>query len=151
MVRKASEGFRELLERTGGADVQSTVLVDQPYAQDQHENLTYRHVHGGQAKYLEEPMVQNAPRMAQGFADLLLDAPDAALLWHHKLGLETGQLVKKHAPREFNDLRESAAITTKSGGSIVAHRPANQHRLTEAELDAKTELRGEHGWRMDFE
>lgn len=32
-----------------------------PYAEDQHENLSYAHVNGGQAKFLEVPVMTMAP------------------------------------------------------------------------------------------
>jgi hypothetical protein len=35
------------------------------YARRQHEELTYRHPRGGQAKYLEEPFLANADRYAK--------------------------------------------------------------------------------------
>lgn len=41
-----------------------------PYAADQHENLEYSHT-VGEAKYLEKPLVQHQPRMAQTLASHL--------------------------------------------------------------------------------
>lgn len=49
------------LERSGVAEVDDTDLTaavsyDTPYAVRQHEELTWRHEEGRQAKYLEQPM-----------------------------------------------------------------------------------------------
>lgn len=49
------------LERSGDTDKDEdeqavSVFYDRPYAARQHEELTWRHDEGRQAKYLEEPM-----------------------------------------------------------------------------------------------
>lgn len=149
MVMKATARLRELLERTGGPKIQSTVLVDQAYAQDQHENLTYKHP-VGRAKFLEEPMYENVGRMCQRFASRLLKTEDVPQLWHDELGVKTGDHASRNAPLMFGDLRESMAVTTKVGGGVVAHTPPLQERLSAAELRAKDELRGSHGWDLDL-
>lgn len=41
------------------ADLTSAVSYDTPYAVRQHEDLTFRHAPGRQAKYLEIPMIRN--------------------------------------------------------------------------------------------
>lgn len=50
------------LERSGRADVDGltgAVSFDGPYAVRQHEELTWRHDPGRQAKYLEQPATEN--------------------------------------------------------------------------------------------
>ena len=42
------------------------------YAWDQHENLTYAHVNGGQAKYLEEPFVKRWNEIQQQTIDAFM-------------------------------------------------------------------------------
>lgn len=56
------------LERSGRAVVdpdkmEATVLFDTPYAVIQHEDLTFRHAPGRQAKYLEQPMITERETM----------------------------------------------------------------------------------------
>ncbi|WP_281895138.1 hypothetical protein [Phytohabitans aurantiacus] len=56
------------LERSGDiskdeADGAVAVYFDRPYAAVQHEDLTFRHDEGKQAKYLEEPMGTEADTM----------------------------------------------------------------------------------------
>lgn len=56
------------LERSGMAVVdvdkmEATVLFDTPYAVRQHEDMTYRHAPGRQAKYLEQPMITERDTM----------------------------------------------------------------------------------------
>jgi hypothetical protein len=149
MAVKATQRLRELLNNTGGAKVVAEVVVDQVYARDQHENLTYKHP-VGRAKFLEMPMIENSPRMLQRFAARLLQTSDAADLWHTELGVKTAEHASRNAPLMFGDLRESMEVTTTVGGSIVGHVPPLQHRLTGPELRAKDEMRGEHGWDLDL-
>lgn len=57
------------LERSGVAsvderDLRAAVSYDTPYAVRQHEELTWRHDEGRQAKYLEDPMNSERRRMA---------------------------------------------------------------------------------------
>lgn len=57
------------LERSGVAsvderDLRAAVSYDTPYAVRQHEELTWRHDEGRQAKYLEDPMNGERRRMA---------------------------------------------------------------------------------------
>lgn len=40
------------------------VVYEAPYARIQHEDMTFNHPNGGQAKYLEQPARQLAPEMA---------------------------------------------------------------------------------------
>lgn len=56
------------LERSGDIDsdedeLQVSVFFDTRYAARQHEDLTYRHDEGRQAKYLEAPMHEEADTM----------------------------------------------------------------------------------------
>jgi hypothetical protein len=58
------------LERSGAASVdeanlQAAVSYDGPYAVRQHEELTWRHDEGRQAKYLEEPMISEQATMRE--------------------------------------------------------------------------------------
>lgn len=53
------------LERSGAASVDqgeltAAVSYDTPYAVRQHEDMTARHLPGRQAKYLEQPLIEEA-------------------------------------------------------------------------------------------
>ena len=141
MAKKAIDGIQDLIDRTGGSKIKATVTVDQPYAQDQHETLYYKHVRGGQAKFLEAPLFESHPQWLQKFANrLLMRNADTAREWA-KVGRELKDEVPKKAPVEFGDLRRSAGLTVKEGNSVVVDEPAEQPRLTEQELDAKDYMR----------
>lgn len=141
MVKRAVDGIQDLIDRTGGPTVRATVIVNQPYAQDQHETLYYRHPRGGQAKYLESPLYAKSPQWIQKFANrLLVRGTNTAREWGG-VGRALKNEVPKTAPVEFGDLRESAALLVKEGGSIIVDEPPAQPRLSESELDAKDYMR----------
>lgn len=142
MPKRALEGIQQLINRTTGPTVKATVTVDQPYAQNQHETLWFKHPRGGRAKYLEGPLFENHRQWIQGFADRLLRARlDATRLWGDECGVPLKNAVAKNAPVEFGDLKRSAGLVVREGSSVVRDEPPSQTRLTEAELDAKDYMR----------
>jgi hypothetical protein len=48
-----------------GSQIIGEVGFNEPYALEQHENLTFSHPKGGQAKYLEGPLTENAQQYKQ--------------------------------------------------------------------------------------
>lgn len=52
----------------GGVGVEGTVAFTVPYAAAQHEHVEYHHPKGGQAKYLEGPLKENASRYTEVLA-----------------------------------------------------------------------------------
>lgn len=56
------------LQRSGAVtarDTEAVVSFDTPYAVRQHEELTWNHPRGGQAKYLESAMIDESETMAR--------------------------------------------------------------------------------------
>lgn len=145
MTRRAIDGIRELRENTAGPEVTATVTVDQVYAQVQHEALEFKHPRGGQAKYLTTPLLADSPEYIQSFANRVLDTENAAQLWGRTAGTGLQDSVGSYAPIMFNDLRRSAALKVTEGAGVVMDIPAEQPRLTEAELDYKSALRDAMG------
>lgn len=147
MPRRAFDGIGDLIDRTGGPKVKATVTVNQIYAQNQHETLWFKHPRGGQAKYLETPLFAKHQNWIQSFANKLLRTRDAAREWGG-VGRALKNEVPRTAPVEFGDLRRSAALTVREGGSVIIHEPPLQGRLNEMELEAKDYLRSlELGYR----
>lgn len=141
-IRKASQGIKLLRERTGGARVKARVVVDQVYAEYQHEALEFRHPRGGRAKYLEGPLFEGFARSIEEFALGLLRVEEetAGRRW-----ADTGRAlvhdVGTEAPLEFGDLRRSAGLTVTEGRRVVVEEPPLQRRLTDQELHAKDIMR----------
>ena len=116
----------------GHGVLRGSVVVDQVYAAAQHEHLEYVHPRGGQAKYLEQPLHSKHRDYLHSIArQLLVSGPEQAMT--EAMEDLSGQ-VETHAPREFENLRESGHPSVVSDGSAVYDRPPKQRRLTEQEL-----------------
>lgn len=133
----------ELQELVGDGQVTGSVVVDQIYAQYQHEGLDLRHPRGGQAKYLEAPLVEHADQYWQKIADRVLEEGPVEPM---KAVVEdlAGE-VEVRAPVDFNNLRRSANPRVLRGEAVVYDRPAAQRRLTQQELDDLRRGRRERG------
>lgn len=130
------------LERdVGRTKLQIKVVVDQIYAQNQHETLYFRHSSGGGPKFLTRALLGESRSIMRGFARDVYrprGLVSAAIAGSERIS----KGVYKHAPHEFNDLRNSAAPSVKDGGRIVYQRPPVIKRLTKTQLRAKDRARG---------
>ncbi|WP_190824679.1 hypothetical protein [Saccharopolyspora pogona] len=133
MAGDFSERIRELAERVGDGDLQGRLVIDQIYARRQHEELTWRHPRGGQAKYLEQPLHTEHRRYLQNIADAVLDERGPAPAMAEAME-DLSRQVEVHAPIEYSNLRESGHPMVKDDGRTVYDRPPKQRRLTEQEL-----------------
>lgn len=134
MAGDFDERIAELLAKVGTGDLTGRVEVNQVYAQYQHEGLDLNHPHGGQAKYLEQPLMDKVSDYLQGIADDLLTAGPVDPMISAMEDL-SGQ-VEKTAPVDLGNLRESGHPTVTDGADTVYDRPPVQRRLTEDELRA---------------
>lgn len=150
-----SERLDFLADDVGHDHLIGQVEVDQIYAHRQHEELTWHHPEGGQAKYLEEPFLTSVEDNMRHLAKTLLDpgGPTTGMVEVVEGG---ARAVFEHAPFEFGDLRASGHPSVIDGGHVVDvetgkvdvqggqtvyDRPPAVHRLTEEELRAKGDLR----------
>jgi hypothetical protein len=138
-MKTFAEGTNELLVLVGAGDLEGRIVVDQIYAQNQHESVWFKHPAGGKAKYLSEPLLSSAPRMLQHLANHVLHGSlvDAMADNMEHMSKE----VYDNAPWEFADLRASGHPLVSENGSVVYDRPPAMHRLTPSELKAKDDLR----------
>lgn len=144
MARKrAFDGIQDLIERTGGPKIVTTVKVNQPYAQEQHEDLHNKHSGGRGPKYLEAPLFENSDKRLGEVARRLLmrGKPRVEDTWHDQMGEPLADDVRKRAPWMFGDLANSAGVVTKVGGRNVWITPPVRERLTARELKIKDEIR----------
>jgi hypothetical protein len=143
MTGTFSERLDELRARTRCREgsLEGRVTVDQVYAHYQHEHLEFRHPRGGQAKYLEQPLLMSAPmifdEVARGYLD---DGGHRAMSEQMEL-LAEDRGVASFAPVEFDDLRRSGHPEVRIGAEVIYDRPARQHRLSRDELRIKARLR----------
>jgi hypothetical protein len=71
----------ELAARVGSGDLEGSVEYDQPYAQNQHESLGFRHPQGGQAKFLESAQQERFTQYLERVGDgVLTDGGDDAMV-----------------------------------------------------------------------
>lgn len=63
----------ELAGRVGNGDLEGSVEYDQPYAQNQHESIGFRHAQGGQAKWLELTLQEQFSNYFERVADGILE------------------------------------------------------------------------------
>lgn len=130
----------ELIDRIGDGELIGTVVVDQIYAKIQHEDLTFDHENGGQAKYLTQPLFEKRDIYFGDVAATILDDGGVAGMIESTEDLATLGGVMKYAPVEWGDLRRSGHPSVLSGLDLVYDRPPLARRLTEAELKAKSRL-----------
>jgi hypothetical protein len=124
-----------LREQVGG-NLDGQVVVDQAYARYQHEGLDLRHPKGGEARFLANALLANYGDYLQKYADSVLDdgGQDAMTRAMEDLAGDGG--VSARAPVDFQNLRRSGHPTVTQGDEVIYDRPAEQHRLSEAEIDA---------------
>ena len=126
------ERLDELSELVGHGNLEGHLVIDQVYAAYQHEELTLRHPRGGQAKYLEEPFHRKHEEYLRSIAEhVLVDGPTQPMVDAME---DLSDQVEEHAPREFQNLRESGHPIVTSDGQMVYDRAPKQRRLTEQEL-----------------
>lgn len=131
----------ELRKRTGSDQgwLRGTVIVDQRYAHFQHERLDLHHPRGGHARYLAVPLEQHYRGYLQEIADHYLEDGGREAMARSMEDLSDS--LYDSAPVEFWDLRRSGHPVVELGTRTIYDRPPVQHRLTDAELRAKSRLR----------
>jgi hypothetical protein len=97
--------------------------VDQPYAQDQHETLTYRH-NDGRARYLGGPLFENSFGLLEDLADRVLtptgsDVRDGMI----DVAEWMAKAVLLNAPKDTGRLSESGHPTVDDNGVVIYDRP----------------------------
>lgn len=133
-----SQRMRELEAAVGDGTLTGELTVDQVYAHIQHEALDFKHPHGGQAKYLEQPLLEGADGFMQRLADNAIQEDGSGLRRAMADNMERLSVkVDELAPVEFGDLRLSGHPTVKDGDITTYDRPPVVPRLTEQELRAK--------------
>lgn len=120
--------------QVGHGDIIAGCTVDQIYAQNQHQNLSFRHT-VGRAHYLGAPLMENATRLLQRIAESVIDESGSHLR-SAMIGTseEMARFVQKNAPRDpdIGDvLANSGAPWVTSNGVEIYKRPPVQPREVE--------------------
>jgi hypothetical protein len=126
----------ELRKMVGSGRITASVRVDQAYAHRQHEELTWRHPRGGEALYLQKPLMENFHSYIEDYARTVLD--DGGQEAMKRSAEHLSDEVEMHAPREFFDLMRSGHPKVEQDERTIYDRPPKVPRLTEEELRAKS-------------
>lgn len=124
----------------GTGKLEGTVTIDQVYAQNQHETKSFRHPRGGQAKYLEDALKVEGPKILKALASRAL-APDGLVGAMTAGQIRLRNRAARLTPRLYGNLKKSGAVTVRDKGMVVMKIPAEVKRLTDAQLRAQ-ERRG---------
>lgn len=139
MVKRFEDGIDQLIDMVGGGSLRGRVVVDQPYAQIQHERLDFRHPAGGRAKYLERSLEETRHQWMRRSADSLLEGGvRETMVWAVE---QVSTRVYQTAPFEFGDLRGSPHPTVFDGRAVMYERLPATRRLTKQQIRTKGQLR----------
>ena len=141
MTGTAAARLTDLLHRNGSADglLRGSVEIDQIYAHYQHERLDLRHPRGGGPKFLERPLMERYPRYLEMIAHDYLGG--GARRSMARAMEDLSDAAELASPWEFGDLMHSGHPEVRRGERVTYDRPPKRHRLTAAELRAKTRMR----------
>jgi len=136
MAGTFTQRIDELEKRLGTGTLTGSVTVDQVYAKYQHERMELHHPKGGQAKYLQAPLMAHFRDYLTDYAKTVLsDGGQAAM----KRSMEhLSDEVETSAPREWGDLAKSGSPKVTQGGRVLYDRAPKAARLTKEELRAKS-------------
>lgn len=139
MAGTFGQRIRQLSDQVGSGALEGSVVVDQPYAKYQHEDLSLNHPGGGKAEYLRDPMMGGFDGYLRDIARQVLDggAPEAMV----RAMEDVAAGVYAEAPFEFGDLKASPHPKVTDGGTTYYDRPPMIHRLTDEEIKIKRDLR----------
>jgi len=137
MTGTFSERIAELRHSLGdGQRLTGSVEVDQRYARYQHERMDLHHPRGGQAKYLQKPLMDHYRDYLADYAKTVLDDGGQSAMQRSMNHLS--DQVEITAPREWGDLRKSGHPQVKLDRRTIYDRPPKAARLTAEELKAKS-------------
>lgn len=121
----------KLSEEVGTGRIVAGCTVDQIYAQNQHQNLSFRHTKG-KAHYLGAPLMENRTSLMERIARSIIDDHGSHLT---RAMIQTAEdmagYVLKNAPRDpdIGDvLANSGSPWVRDGGIEVYRRPPVQPR-----------------------
>lgn len=130
----------ELAALVGKGELIGSVVVDQVYAQKQHEDHTLSHPRGGGPSYLSQPLLDNREKYLRQIAGSVLENGGTSGMQSAMEDLAGEGGVARRAPVHWGDLRRSGHPSVTSDGQTVYDRPPYARRLSEEELRAKARL-----------
>lgn len=113
-----------LIRDVGVGTITARCEVDQPYAQNQHQSVWFKHPHGGRSLYLGGPLLENALVLVESISRSVLE-PGGSLLRMRMIEIaETlARYVLENAPKETGQLSLSGHPSVTDDGVIIYDRP----------------------------
>lgn len=117
------ERIEELADAVGEGDLTAELVVDQAYAEVQHEREDYHHT-VGQAHYLEEPMMAMSGEFMEHLAESAITADGSELFFGMRdVSERLSRIVEDYAPQDTGELYLSGSPRTIDNGVERYHRP----------------------------
>lgn len=113
-----------LARSVGTGSIVAGCTVNQPYAQNQHQNTTFRHPHGGRSHYLGGPLMENAFALLEGLARGAI-TPFGSMIDRRMIDVaeEMAGYVLRYAPKETGLLSLSGNPWVRDNGVLIYDRP----------------------------
>lgn len=124
MASTFNERIQLLKQQVGGGHITAHCVVDQAYAQNQHQTVTFVHRHGGRAFYLGAPMIENVVGDMENIARKCITTDgsdiDSAMI---ETAEKYAQYVLENAPRMIFELATSGHPYVDRDGAVIYDRP----------------------------
>jgi len=114
----------DLIADVGTGSLVAGCEVNQPYAQNQHQSVWFKHPHGGRALYLGGPLLENAFSLVEGLSRKVLTPGGSELRSGMIEVSETlSRYVLENAPKETGQLSLSGHPWVTDNGVVIYDRP----------------------------
>jgi hypothetical protein len=141
------ERIDHLDQAVGHGDLGVKWTTDQVYAKYQELRDDLRHPRGGRAHYARDALLEHVDERLGRLAARAITPDGSDLVGGGiQVAIEGMHQQAEYTPREFVNLARSIEVEVTDDGEQVYHRPADVHRLSEAELRAQRR----HGHRIDY-
>jgi hypothetical protein len=132
MAGDFTERIDMLAAHVGSGTLTSKVEFDQPYAHKQHEDLTFKHTHGGGSKYLERALFDGLPNYMAAIAGSVLIDPKTAMV---AVAEGIAERASNNAPHRSGGLSGSDHPSVTDNGDLVYDRPPATPRRSEETIE----------------
>lgn len=141
MAGTFSENIARLAREVGKGKLVGHLVVDQAYAQNQHQSFWFNHPDGGEAFYLRNPLMERRGKYMEDLARKAITRRGSNIVdGMVDVAEDLSQQVFNRAPLEFADLRASGHPFVIDDGRKVYDRAPMIHRLSKSELRIKSRL-----------
>ena len=126
----------QLMAEVGEGRLTGKVEFDQAYAHRQHEDLAFKHPHGGGPKFLEAALYESIPENMTLIANSVLrdNVRSGVILATENVATRASAKAPRR-DRGESALRRSDHPTVTDGHEVIYSRPPRVHHLTPEEIE----------------